>query len=496
MINWTKYFNVELFIVIVTVFYVIAIFYAIIKIIKNTENSSKALGYLLVVIVLPVVGIILYFSIGVNYRLEKLYKRKYIRGKDFYKLIRRQINILSENRIVEYKELLKGKVHPVKMLLKDTSSALYTAERTKLLINGENKFNEVISELEKAKKHIHIEYYIFADDKIGNEIKNILIKKAKEGITVRFIYDDFGSHALDKRMIKELKEGGVQVAAFYKIKLYAFANRMNYRNHRKIIVIDSKIGFVGGINVADRYINSSENDLFWRDTHFMVEGEAVNGLQYNFITDWNFCSNQNVDPFDKEYFYTPPINQLKQKYTDLVQIAASGPDSDRATIMLVYNGIIMSSQKRLYLTTPYLIPNETIVNALKYTALSGVDVRILVPLKSDSLVVGAASCAYYKELLAAGVRIYRYAKGFIHAKTIISDDNLSVIGSANLDIRSFDLNFEISALVYSKSVNQELYDVFIDDLENSIEITYKEWRKRNKIIELGDSIARLISPLL
>ncbi|WP_295812924.1 cardiolipin synthase [uncultured Apibacter sp.] len=495
-IEWFKSLNFEFLSIIGAIIYFIVIIYTIFKIIKNTVNPSKAIGYLLIVVILPIIGVILYFSIGMNYRLEKLYKRKYTHDRNFYQIIRNEINEHTEKRILRYNKLLEGKIHPIRMLLNDSSSALYIADRTELLINGENKFRKVLEELKKAKKHIHIEYYIFADDNIGNEIKEILLEKAKEGVTVRFIYDDFGSHSLNKRMIKELREGGVQVAAFYKIKLYAFANRMNYRNHRKIIIIDSKVGFIGGINVDDRYINSSNSKLYWRDTHFMVEGEAVNGLQYNFITDWNFCSGNDVDPFDKDYFHkSSPVFAI-DKNPELMQIAASGPDSDRATIMLVYNGIIMSSRKRLYLTTPYLIPNETIVNALKYAALSGVDVRILVPYKSDSIIVNAASCAYYKELLASGVRIYRYTKGFVHAKTIISDTNLSVIGSANLDMRSFDLNFEISALVYSETINQELYDAFMEDIGNSTEVTYREWIKRNKLVDMGNSIAKLISPLL
>lgn len=495
-IAWFKSLNFEYLSILGAVLYILVIIYTIFKIIKNTENPSKAIGYLLIVIILPIIGVILYFSIGMNYRLEKLYKRKYTHDRNFYQILRNQINEHTEKRINKYNKLLEGKTHSIRMLLKDTSSALYVADNTKLLINGENKFKEVIEELKKATKHIHIEYYIFADDRIGNEIKDILIQKAKEGVTVRFIYDDFGSHSLNKRMIKELREGGVQAAAFYKIKLYAFANRMNYRNHRKIIIIDSKVGFIGGINVDDRYINTPNSKLFWRDTHFMVKGEAVNGLQYNFITDWNFCSGNDVDPFDKDYFHASKDITTKDENPELMQIAASGPDSDRATIMLVYNGIIMSSRKRLYLTTPYLIPNETIVNALKYAALSGVDVRILVPFKSDSIIVNAASCAYYKELLASGVRIYRYTKGFVHAKTIISDTNLSVIGSANLDMRSFDLNFEISALVYSETINRELCDAFMEDIENSTEVSYKEWLKRNRWVDLGNSIAKLISPLL
>lgn len=496
MINWIKSLDfLQLATIIGIILYTLLILYTIIKIIKNTESPSKALGYLLLIIVLPLIGCILYFSIGVNYRMEKLYKRKYTKDKNYYNTIKKNILENTEQRINEHADLLEGKILPIRMLLKDSLSALYTTKKTELLINGENKFKVVLSELKKAKHHIHIQYYIFSDDKIGNKIKEILIKKAQEGVIVRFIFDDFGSHELRKRMLKELINGGIQVAAFYQIKLYALANRMNYRNHRKIIIIDSETGFLGGINVDDKYINTPDNTLYWRDTHLMIKGEAVNGLQFTFLNDWNFCSKNKVDIYDTQYFH-PVSTEKESQNHELLQIAASGPDSDRATIMLVYNGVIMSSKKRLYLTTPYLIPNETIVNALKYSALSGVDVRLLVPYKSDSIIVNAASCAYYEELLAAGVRIYRYTKGFVHAKTIVSDNNLAVVGSANLDIRSFNLNFEISALLYSKTTNQQLYKAFMEDLKNSTELNYLEWKNRNTLRKFGNSLAKLISPLL
>lgn len=496
MVNWIKSLDFsQLAFILGIILYILIILYTIVKIIKDTESPSKALGYLLLVLALPIVGCILYFSIGVNYRLEKLYKRKYTKNKTYYNNTKKIILKNTEQRIKDHAKLLEGKTLPIRMLLKDSLSALYTAEKTELLINGENKFEVVLSELKKAKHHIHIQYYIFSDDKIGNKIKDILIKKAQEGVVVRFIFDDFGSHELRKRMYKELINGGVLVAAFYQIKLYALANRMNYRNHRKIIIIDSETGFLGGINVNDKYINTPDNTLYWRDTHLMIKGEAVNGLQFTFLNDWNFCSKNKVDIYDTQYFH--PVSSEKESHNyELLQIASSGPDSDRATIMLAYNGVIMSSKERLYLTTPYLIPSETIVNALKYSALSGVDVRLLVPYKSDSIIVNAASCAYYEELLAAGVRIYRYTKGFVHAKTIVSDNNLSVVGSANIDMRSFDLNFEISALLYSKTTNQQLSDAFMEDIKNSIELDYKEWKNRNKFIKFGNSIAKLVSPLL
>ncbi len=474
------------------VMYVAALVFTIITIVVDTSNSAKSLGYILVIIVIPVVGMALYYSIGINYRKRKLYRKKLIEDNDLFKIIRRHVVDVTEQQIHHNPQLIDEKEGVVRMLLKDNISPLAPAVDVKLLINGGEKFDELLQALEEAKEHIHIQYYIFVDDEIGNKIKDILIRKAEEGVKVRFIMDDFGSHGLHKRMLSEFEKSKVEVAVFYKIRLYALANRLNYRNHRKIVVIDGNIGFVGGINVEDKYINNGKFKLFWRDTHLRIKGGAsVLMLQATFIRDWNFCSKNKIE-LDLRYFST----EMGKGHKHLVQVASSGPDSSRPSIMLSTLGIITASKKRLYITTPYFIPSESIVDAIVYAALSGVDVRMLVPGISDSKIVNSASSSYYGRLLKAGVKIYRYQKGFVHAKTIVSDDTLAVVGSANMDIRSFDLNFEVTALVFSREINNELFENFMKDIEDSEELHEKEWLQRSWFKQFGNALARLVSPLL
>ncbi len=477
---------------IIEIIYILLVLAVTIKIIYDTHDPVKTLGYLLLVFFLPVIGIIFYFSFGVNYRKRKLYSRKITHNDAQFESVRQKVLDSSREHMERYKELLADKISLAQVMLSQSSLPIATVTDLKLLINGEAKFPEVLEALEKAHDHIHIEYYIYADDEIGNQIKEILIQKVREGVQVRFIYDDFASHGLGKRMEKELREAGVEVYPFYEVKIWMLANRMNYRNHRKIIVIDGEYGFVGGINVDDRYINNGHNSLYWRDTHLAMRGHAVSGLQYVFIADWNFCAGQHVE-FADRYF---PNMTAPEASDSLVQIVDSGPDSELANIMLMYMGAIAAAKKRLYITTPYFIPNDSVMNSIKLAALKGVDVRLLVPGISDSHIVNAASCSNYQELLEVGVRIYRYNKGFIHAKTMVVDDNLSIIGTANMDIRSYDLNFEINAILFDRRINSELYTTFMNDLQDSSGLNLEEWNDRNKWIKFGETLARLVSPLL
>ena len=483
----------ERLLVIAEVIYLLFVIAVTVKIIYDTHDPVKTLGYLLLVVFLPVIGILFYFSFGVNYRKQKLYNKKIISDDILFERVKQQILDSSYQQMENHRRLLDDKVSLARMMLFESMMALAPVDDLKLLINGENKFPEVLEILEKAKEHIHIEYYIYADDDIGNRIKDILIRKAKEGVKVRFIYDDFASHKLGKKMVKELRDAGVEAFPFYKVRIFLLASRMNYRNHRKIIIVDGIYGFVGGINVDDRYINNGKNKLFWRDTHLAFKGEAVAGLQHVFLGDWNFCADQHLE-FSEEWF--PAHDPRNDREDSLVQIVDSGPDSEMADIMFAYMGAISSAKQRLFITTPYFIPNETIMNSMKFAALKGVDVRLLVPGESDSKLVNAASCSNYQELLEVGVRIYRYHKGFVHAKTMVVDDNMSIIGTANMDIRSYDLNFEINALVYDKQLNSELAIAFMNDIEDSAEINLEEWMNRSKWIEFGDTLARLVSPLL
>ena len=473
--------------------YVLFIFFVCLNIIYNTPSTSKTLAYLLVVIFLPVIGIIIHFMFGANYRKNKLYNKKIINNNALLRQVRQKINLGPESAATAAEPEMQKHKKLARFLLQDSDSPLTANNEVKLLLNGENKFPEVIEALKNARHHIHIEYYIFEDEEIGLQIADILMQKAREGVQVRFIYDDFGSRSIRKKLVPALIEAGVQAYPFYKIYFMLLANRINYRNHRKIIIIDGSIGFTGGINVSNRYINSKSRpkQTYWRDTHVKITGPGVYYLQYLFICDWNFCTDQELT-ISEDYFCTTPSN----KGNALVQIAASGPDSDTPTIMFSLLQTIGMAEKEILITTPYFIPGETILDALNVAAISGVKVKILVPGKSDSAFVDAAARSYYADLLDVGVEIYLYQKGFIHAKTMIADGELCVIGSANMDHRSFELNFEVNSIIYNGGIAKQLSDTFYTDLKDAIRIDAQQWNARPMFKQLPEKVARLLSPLL
>lgn len=475
--------------------YIAAMVLVCLRIVYDTRNTTKTLAYLLLVIFLPVIGILFYFSFGTNYRKRKMYSKKIIDDDNLAQKLRESIFQSSRETFEKNRPLLQSYRELAYLLANDSMSALSANNQVKLLVNGEEKFPEVLTALKSARHHIHIEYYIYEDDEIGKAIEAVLIQKAKEGIKVRFIYDDFGSRSIRKKLARRLKKAGVNTFPFYKIFFIAFANRINYRNHRKIIVIDGSVGFVGGINVSDRYVNKIDNakKLFWRDTHLRIEGSGVHYLQYVFLCDWNFCANDRLQP-DQLFF--------PQKATGvtgsgkIVQIAASGPNSDTPTILFSLLQAINLGSTEILITTPYFIPGESIIDALMTASLGGVQVKILVPDKSDSAIVNAAARSYYDDLLKAGVKIYRYKKGFLHAKTMVIDTKISIVGTANMDNRSFDLNFEVNAIVYDVEFAAELRASFYKDLEDAEQIDALAWDQRPFYKQLAEKTARLVSPLL
>ncbi|WP_350286949.1 cardiolipin synthase [uncultured Croceitalea sp.] len=474
-------------------FYYLIVFAVCILIVLNARTPNKALAYIVMVILVPVLGILIYFLVGFDYRKKKLYQKKIQIDKQMFPELEREAIAFSVKSIEEHKNKLG---HFYGLAKTRTITHLSSADNSvELLINGENKFNEVFKSLHAAKHHIHLEYYIYENDIVGNQLGDILIKKAKEGVKVRFIYDDFGSNTIRKKFIKKLKSSGIEVQAFYKIYFIAFANRLNYRNHRKIIVIDGRVGYVGGINVSNTYVNSPTNNtkLYWRDTHSKITGLSVHNLQFIFLTDWNFCAGQHL-AFSEELF--PPKTTEEHKRDCLVQVIASGPDSDYPDILFSYIQAVLLSKEEILLTTPYFIPDKAFLDALKIASLSGVTIKLLVPEKSDSAIVGAVSKSYYSELLQAGIQIFEYQRGFIHAKTAVFDKQVCSIGTANLDNRSFDLNFEVNALIYDSGVAQELSDSFSNDLLFANQINLKTWQRRTLLKQLTEKTARLIAPLL
>lgn len=476
--------------ILITVYLLIIVAVAIF--IVNNTSPLKALAYLFLLLTFPIVGVIIYLSFGVNHRIYKLYNKKLEVDKRVFFDIKEQLKKYTEKTLDEAKENLEHFYGLTKFI--HQANVLTANNKATLFFNGETKFPEVIKALEKAKNHIHIEYYVYENDTIGKQIGEVLKVKAKEGVKVRFIYDDFGSKSIRKSFVKSLIDSGVEAYPFYKIKWLYFANRINYRNHRKIIVVDGEVGFVGGINVSDRYINPNNFKFYWRDTHLKIEGLAVLNLQRIFIADWNFCAQQNIIVTEELF----PVETQKniEDSDQLVQIIASGPDSDHPDIMYAMIQAILLAKKEILITTPYFVPSSSFIDALKIARLTGVTVKLLVPGMSDSKIVNAVSNSYYNDLLEIGVEVYKYQKGFVHAKTIVFDELVATVGTSNLDQRSFDLNFEINAFVYDAELAKELKEAFLNDIKDSKKIELKEWNERSILIRFTEKLVRLISPIL
>lgn len=473
--------------------YLFVLAYTVYRIIMDTHSAAKTMAYLLLIIILPLLGIIIYYSLGKDNRHGKsneMLAREYQKvSRDFKQFL----GDTEESMLPEHREIL-GHFRELYRFLKSIGSENMTANSFHLLNNGEEKFPEVLKTLEQATEYIHIEYYTWENDVRGNQIKEVLLQKAREGVIVRAIYDDFGSRGIRKNVVRELSEGGVQIYPIIKIKLNKLANRLNHRDHRKIIIVDGHTGFVGGINISDRYDNSIDTGLFWRDTHIKIEGPGVLNLQRHFLVNWNFCQEEKLQLANFEE--VPKTQSDPSALQGLSQILAGGPIFSQPNIMLGYTRLFTLAREKLYITNPYFIPNETILDALKQAALSGVDVRLLLPKESDSALVGAAASFYFKALLRCGVKIYLYEKGFVHAKTVVADGRVSVVGTANMDIRSFDLNFEIMSVIYGDKFGAEMERLFLEDLEDSEHITLDKWNEQSSLKFLTYAIARLVSSLL
>jgi cardiolipin synthase len=468
--------------------YYILVLLAVIKLLLENKNPLKTHSYLLVMVLIPVIGLLIYVLFGQDYRRNKMFSRKaaidQVRINEY---VEQQLQLASSHELIE-DDKVNEKANIIKLLLSNNRSFLTKNNKITLLINGENKFAELVKCLKEAQNHIHIEYYIFDNDEIGNEIAQILANKAKEGIAVRFIYDDVGTSHLKKSFKNLFDEAGVDYYPFMPVYIPQLS-RANYRDHRKIVVIDGKTGFVGGMNVADRYINKNEK-IIWRDTHLKVEGDAVYSLQIVFMLNWYFVSKSSLE-FSSQYF--PDIDVYGNQ---CVQVAASGPDSDWASIMQAFFVAISTAKSQILITTPYFIPNEPILEAIKTAALGGVDVQIIFPYAGDNAIVQAASMSFMKEVLEAGVQVHLYTDGFNHSKTIVVDTIVSSVGTANMDFRSFDQNFEVNALIYDKNIAQQLINQFMEDRKHCVALRLSRWQQRPIRRRLAESASRLLAPLL
>ncbi len=348
----------------------------------------------------------------------------------------------------------------------------------------------MLTALKKAKHHIHLEYYIVRHDDIGQQIKDVLIEKAQQGVKVRFLYDAVGSWQLSKRYIHEMRQAGIEIVAFGPVRVPVLNSKFNFRNHRKIIVIDGNIGFVGGLNIGDEYLGKNPSIGFWRDTHLMVKGEAVRTLQLIFLQDWYYMTNSSFLTAD----YLTPI--AEDNSHGGVQLIAGGPDNEWSVIKSIFFSMMTSATKSIWIASPYFIPDEDILSAIKIASLSGIDVRILVPNKPDKRIVFHASRSYFPDLMDAGVRIYEYEKGFMHSKLLIVDSEIASIGTCNMDMRSFHLNFEVSAFLYKTKSTKKLASIYLKDLKDAVELDIETFNKRHVGYRILESTSRLLSPLL
>ena len=471
--------------IILFVAYLINILFAFSLIFIERKEPTTTWSWLIILLVLPGIGFIIYLFFGQNLSRQKIFREKKVTDEKKVKELLEKFRREKENSNIseEFMDLINMNYN--------NSGALYTVgNKVDTFIDGEKKFAELINDIRLAKKFIHIEYYIFRMDNLGKVIINELKKKVDEGVEVRLLVDGMGSKSLRGKKINYIRSLGIKFYLFFPGILPYINTRINFRNHRKIVVIDGNIGYVGGFNVGDEYINRGEQFKYWRDTHIRIQGEAVNELNKRFILDWDYASEGELKSYD-EYFISQEGNG------DIgIQIISSGPDNKEELIKNAYMKIINNAKKKVYIQTPYLVLDEPMKEALKISALSGVDVRIMVPGKPDHFFMEWILSANMGELMECGVKIYKYENGFIHSKTIIADGKVASIGTANLDIRSFQLNFEINAVIYDNNFTEEQEKIFINDMKNSKRVTMEEYNNRSRSIKIKEALIRLIAPIL
>lgn len=471
--------------------FILNLIFAFTIIFMERRSAGSIWAWLLVLVFLHIIGFILYLLLGRQIQREQIFKLNKNNKIGLEMIVGEQMRALeSDNfskgnhQIVKYKDM-------VRMLLYNNAAFLTTDNTIKIFTDGKTKFDSLIDDINHAKDYIHIQYYIFKSDDLGHKILTALEHKLDEGLEIKMLYDDMGSRALRKKDLKHFRNKGGKAEAFFPSKLPLINLRMNNRNHRKIVVIDGKIGYVGGFNVGDEYIGKYKKFGYWRDTHLRLEGDSVNALQLRFILDWNSqAARDNIEYSDR---YFPDVNSGGQKG---VQIASSGPDEDWEQIKYGYLKMISSAKKTIYIQSPYFIPDQAFLDSIKIAALGGVEVNIMIPSMPDHPFVYWATLKNVASLLEAGVNIYQYDNGFLHSKTVVIDDEIASVGTTNMDHRSFTLNFEVNAFIYDVDVAHQLKTAFIEDMKVSYKLTQELYNQRGLIIKFKEGISQLLSPIL
>lgn len=470
----------EVFLDLFNVLYFSVILTTIFVVILDNRNPVKTMAWILVLFFLPLVGLIFYFFFGRSTRKEHLISKKGYSRLNKRPMAEYQAQVAF--RDLESKNLLMS------FFLRINKALPFDGNQVDVYTNGYSMLQALMHEISLAKHHIHLQFYIFEDDSLGRLLRDLLIDKARAGVKVRLLYDDVGCWKVNPLFYDQMLCEGIEVQSFLKVRFPRFASKMNYRNHRKIAIIDGKVGFIGGMNIAERYLRGLSWGI-WRDTHVRIKGKAVYGLQTSFLIDWYFVDRMLFT--SAEYF-----PKMEWQGNVLAQIVTSDPVGGWHDMMQGLVKALCCAKRYFYIETPYLLPTEEVIMGLQTAALAGVDVRIMLPKRADTFIIHKGSLSYLDELMRAGVKVYLYRKGFLHSKLWVSDDGWASVGSTNMDFRSFEHNFEANAFFYDKDMALHLKEIFLTDQKKCLLLSRKLWSKRSWSNKILESIVRLLAPLL
>lgn len=475
IVIWSNVFSAAFYIL-----YFAVVLTTIFVVILDNRNPVKTMAWILVLFFLPVVGLVFYLFFGRSTRREHLISRKgYSR--------------LTKRPMAEYQSQVAlhtpiEKLQLMNFFNKVNGALPFGGNKVTVYVDGASMLADLVRELYKARHHIHVEFYIFEDDAVGRLVRDVLVDKAHQGVKVRVMYDDVGCWKVDRSFYEQMLCEGIEVMTFLKVRFPRFTGKVNYRNHRKLVIVDGKVGFIGGMNIAERYVKGVPWGV-WRDTHVKMEGKAVYGLQTAFLTDW-YAMDRTL--FTSEEYFP----KMEPKGEAIAQVVTSDPVGEWRDIMQGVMMAVCSARQYFYIQSPYFLPEEEVKTALQTASLAGVDVRIMLPKRADTWLIHKGSLSYIGDMLKAGVKIYLYKKGFIHSKLMVSDDSFSTIGSTNMDFRSFEHNFEANAFFYDRDTALALKEIFLADQKSCMLLTQKMWNMRSWKNKVTESVVRLLSPLL
>ncbi|MCA1020811.1 cardiolipin synthase [Halobacillus litoralis] len=480
---------VDIFPILLSIILGLNVLLALAIIFLERRDASATWAWLMVLLFIPIAGFLLYLIFGRRLNRKEIFTWDKKSRLGLLTAVQEQLTAIKEGHLeVQHKDIIPYE-DLIYMHLKNNDALLSQNNAVRIFTDGQKKFQALLEDIEQAEDHIHLLYYILRDDNLGQRLADALIRKAQGGLEVKLLYDDMGSRLLKKGYLKKMKQAGIQVESFFPSFIPKVNLKINYRNHRKLAIIDGKIGYTGGFNIGDEYLGFNKRFGYWRDTHLRVEGEAVNNMQTRFILDWNHASRRDI-VYEERYYKAEPKGDVA------MQIVSSGPDSEWEQIKHGYLKMILSAKKYVYIQTPYFIPDDSLLDALRVAVLSGVDVRIMIPNKPDHPFVYWATYSNIGDMLKAGATVYIYQKGFLHAKTIVVDDKIASVGTANIDVRSFRLNFEVNAFLYHPDAATELSDRFHEDIMDSTQLTLPLYQSRSTWIRFKEAISRLLSPIL